>query len=190
MPLIDPRFIEDRQRYPHRPWLREQSIWAVLIYRFGRQNENRKRGMIRWILDRIYWMLFRFAETITGISIPKTVDVGGGLRIHHFGCIFVNGKATIGNHCTLRQGVTIGSRHDDGPVPVIEDDVDIGAFAQILGGVRIGHGAKIGAMSVVLVNVPSGATAVGNPARIIMPNFRESASPDLPASPFLIVEPK
>jgi serine O-acetyltransferase len=55
----------------------------------------------------------------------------------------------------------------DGPVPVLEDDVELGAYAQILGGVRIGRGARIGAMSVVLCDVPPGATAVGVPARIV-----------------------
>ena len=73
----------------------------------------------------------------------------------------------IGANCTLRQGVTIGNRVDDGPVPVIEDDVELGAYAQILGGVRIGRGAKIGAMSVVLCDVPPGTVAVGVPARVI-----------------------
>jgi serine O-acetyltransferase len=64
--------------------------------------------------------------------------------------------------------VTIGSRVDGGPVPVLEDDVDLGAYAQVLGDVRVGKGAKIGAMSVVLCDVPAGATAVGVPARVIL----------------------
>ena len=67
----------------------------------------------------------------------------------------------------MRQGVTIGNRFDGGEVPIIEDDVEFGAYAQVLGGVRVGKGAKIGAMSVVLCDVPCGATAVGIPARII-----------------------
>jgi serine O-acetyltransferase len=167
MPLLDPRFRDDLRRYPRRPWFREQSIWAIAIYRFGRQNELRRPGLVRWIVDRLYWPTYRVVETLTGISIPKTVDVGGGLRIHHFGCIFVNGASTIGRNCTLRQGVTIGNRHDNGPVPVVDDDVDFGAFAQVLGGVRIGSGARIGALSVVLSDVPPGATAVGAPARMI-----------------------
>jgi serine O-acetyltransferase len=50
-------------------------------------------------------------------------------------------------------------------VPVIGDDVELGAYAQVLGGVRIGDGARIGAMTVVLTDVPAGATVVGNPAR-------------------------
>jgi serine O-acetyltransferase len=104
---------------------------------------------------------------LTGISIPKSVRVGPGLRIYHFGTIIVHADAQIGANCTLRHGVTIGNRIEDGPVPVIEDDVELGAYAQVLGGVRIGRGAKIGALSVVLCDVPPGAVAVGVPARII-----------------------
>jgi len=73
----------------------------------------------------------------------------------------------IGSNCTLRQGVTIGNRTEGGAVPVIEDDVEFGAYAQVLGGIRLGNGCKIGAMSVVLQDVPPGATAVGIPARVI-----------------------
>ncbi len=65
--------------------------------------------------------------------------------------------------------MTIGNREAGGPVPVLGDDVDVGAYAQLLGGIRIGHGCKIGAMSVVLCDVPDGATAVGAPARVILP---------------------
>ncbi|HCE07750.1 MAG TPA: serine acetyltransferase, partial [Oxalobacteraceae bacterium] len=71
------------------------------------------------------------------------------------------------SNCTLRQGVTIGNRQEGGPVPVLGDEVELGAYAQVLGGIRIGHGCKIGAMAVVLCDVPDGATAVGAPARII-----------------------
>jgi serine O-acetyltransferase len=89
------------------------------------------------------------------------------LRIWHFGNIFVNPDSVLGANCTLRQGVTIGNRVEGGPSPVLGDDVEVGAYAQILGGIKVGRGAKVGAMSVVLVDVPDGATAVGNPARII-----------------------
>jgi serine O-acetyltransferase len=157
----------DLKRYPRKPLFREQSIWAIAVFRFGQWNDRQRRGIVQWTLDKIYWLLFRIVETLTGISIPKMVEVGPGLRIHHFGNIFIHSNVHIGANCTLRQGVTIGNRHDDGPVPVLEDDVELGAYAQILGGVRIGRGAKIGAMSVVLRDVPPGATAVGVPARIL-----------------------
>ena len=73
----------------------------------------------------------------------------------------------IGQRCTLRQGVTIGNRKEGGPAPWIGDDVEFGAYAQALGGIRIGHGARIGAMAVVLEDVPDGGTAVGAPARLV-----------------------
>ncbi len=156
----------DLARYPRRPFLKEQSIWAIAVYRFGRWNQARRPGLSRWFLDRLYWLSFRVVETLTGISFTKDVEIGPGLRIWHFGNIFINPKVKIGANCTLRQGVTIGNRIDGGEVPIIEDDVEFGAYAQVLGGIRVGKGAKIGAMSVVLCDVPNGATAIGIPARI------------------------
>ena len=102
--------------------------------------------------------------------MPKTARIGPGLRIWHFGGIFVHSDVVIGSNCTLRQGVTIGNRHADGPVPVIGDNVEFGAYAQVLGGIRVGDNCQIGAMSVVLCDVPDGATAVGAPARIVFRN--------------------
>jgi serine O-acetyltransferase len=165
--MRDPDYQSDLARYPRRPFLKEQSVWAVAVYRFGRRVDRRKSGLLKWLGNRWYWFVYRVVETLTGISIPKSVEVGPGLRIYHFGNIFVHADTKIGANCTLRQGVTLGNRHDGGPAPVLEDDVDLGAYAQVLGGVRIGRGAKIGAMSVVLCDVPAGATAVGIPARVI-----------------------
>jgi serine O-acetyltransferase len=169
----------DLKRYPARPLLKEQSIWAIAVYRFGRRN-LRRRGMTRWVLDRVYWLVYRIVETLTGISFIRDCEIGPGLRIHHFGNIFIHRDVKIGANCTLRQGVTIGNRHEGGPVPVLEDDVEVGAYCQILGGVRIGRGAKLGAMSVVLCDVPAGATAVGVPARVILPNEVSRASSPCP----------
>jgi serine O-acetyltransferase len=165
--MHDPDWQADLARYPKRPWLKEQSIWAIAVYRFGRRNDARKSGVRRWVFDRFYWVAFRLIETLTGISLPKSAQIGPGLRIWHFGNIFVHAESRIGANCTLRQGVTIGARIDDGRVPIIEDDVEMGAYAQILGDVRIRKGAKIGAMSVVLCDVPPGTVAVGVPARVL-----------------------
>ncbi len=159
----------DRARYPERAFKREQSLWAIKVYRFGRGNDQRPPGIVRKINDRIYWFWFRIVETLTGCSFTKATEIGQGLRIHHFGNIFIHSGVKIGANCTLRQGVTIGNRVEGGPVPVIGDNVEFGAYAQVLGGIRIGDGAKIGAMSVVLQDVPSGATAVGIPAKILQP---------------------
>lgn len=171
-PMSD--FAADLARYPRRPFLKEQSIWALAWYRVGRRIDARPDGVIKTVGNAIYWPLHRVIETITGVSLPKGATIGPGLRIHHFGSIFVHSNAILGANCTLRQGVTIGVRIDGGPAPVLEDDVDCGAYAQILGGIRIGKGAKIGAMSVVLIDVHAGATAVGVPARILQPKLTDT----------------
>lgn len=166
----DPDWLADLQRYPaRRPMLKEQSLWAVWVYRFGRRLQRRPPGLVRRLLEVLYWLLFRLVETVTATSIPQSAVIGPGLRIWHFGGIFIHPEVQIGSHCTLRQGVTIGNREEGGAVPVIGDHVEIGAYAQILGGIRLGDGCRIGAMSVVLCDIPDGATAVGVPARIILP---------------------
>ena len=167
----DPDWAADLQRYAlRRPFLKEQSIWALWLYRHGRRLDRRPPGVARKVALALYWPLFRLVETATGVSLPKSARIGPGLRIWHFGNIFLHADTVIGANCTLRQGVTIGNRHPDGPTPVIGDNVEFGAYAQVLGGVRIGDNARIGAMSVVLCDVPDGATAVGAPARVIPGN--------------------
>ncbi len=159
----------DLKRYPNRPWLKEQSIYAIAVYRFGRHLDQRPIGVLKTVLTPCYWLAFRAVETLTGISLPKSARIGPGLRIWHFGNIFVHPDAVLGANCTLRQGVTIGNRHEGGAVPRLGDDVELGAYAQVLGNVQIGRAAKVGAMSVVLRDIPDRAVAVGNPARIIDP---------------------
>ena len=160
----------DLRRYPApRPFLKEQSLWAVWVYRFGRRVDRLPGGLRKKLSTVLYWLLFRVVETLLATSLPKTAVIGPGLRIWHFGGIFIHSDARIGAQCTLRQGVTIGNRVEGGPVPVIGNNVEFGAYAQVLGGIRIGNDCKVGAMSVVLSDVPDGCTAVGAPARIIRP---------------------
>jgi serine O-acetyltransferase len=162
----------DLKRYPaSRPMLKEQSLWAVWVYRYGRRVDRMGDGALKKLATVFYWLLFRLVETLTGVSLPKAAEIGPGLRVWHFGNIFIHPQARIGENCTLRQGVTIGNRVDDGPVPIIGDNVEFGAYAQVLGGIRIGNNCKIGAMALVLKDVPDGCTAVGAPARIIRPTL-------------------
>ena len=118
---------QDKARYPEHAFLREQSLWAIAVYRYGRTNDARPTGIIRTINDKLYWLLFRITETLTGIGLTKLTTVGPGLRIYHFGNIFIHSDVVIGANCTLRQGCTIGNREEGGPVPVLEDDVELGA---------------------------------------------------------------
>ena len=157
----------DLVRYPKNPFLREQSIWAIAIYRMGQGVNAWPQGVARHVVEPFYWLAFRIVETLTGCSFSKAVQIGTGLRIHHFGGIFIHDDVRIGRNCILRQGVTLGNRHPGGGVPLVGDDVEFGAYAQVLGAVKIGSRAKIGAMAVVVRDVPDGATVVGIPARVV-----------------------
>jgi len=162
---FDEDFQTDLARYPKGAFFREQSIWAIYVYRFGRR--ILQPGLARTMHNKLYSLLFLVVEAVTGISLPAEAEIGAGTHIHQFGCIFIHRSAIIGRNCTLRHGVTIGNTKGEGPVPVVGDDVEFGAHAQILGKVRIGNGAKIGAMSVVLRDVPPRGTAIGISAYII-----------------------
>ena len=115
---------------------------------------------------RVIVIRYRFWSVVSGADIPFTCAIGKGLLIPHPNGIVIHPEAIIGMNCLIMQQVTIGTL-EMGGVPVIEDQVDIGAGAKILGNVRIGKNAKIGANAVVLSDVPSGAVAVGVPARIV-----------------------
>jgi serine O-acetyltransferase len=105
---------------------------------------------------------------ITGIQIPRGCKIGPGLRIYHFGCLVLNPLTVIGKNCTLRHGVTIGNRNEIDDVPVLGDNVDIGAGAKVLGRIKIGNNVSIGANAVVITDVPDDHIAVGVPARVIL----------------------
>lgn len=105
-----------------------------------------------------------FSEWIIGVELRPKTKVGPGLSLYHGVGLVVNDHAVIGSGVKLRHGVTIGHGRTGGPCPVIGDRVDIGAGAILLGGITVGEDAVIAAGSVVVRDVPPGATALGNPA--------------------------
>jgi len=142
---------------------------ALAVHRFGNWRMTFGSFVARAPLSRIYKTMFRFVRNHYGIEIEYTVRLGRGVVIEHQSGIVVNGYATLGDGCILRQGVTIGNRRLDDPtgVPVFGREVNIGAGASVLGRITIGDGAQIGSNSVVVDDIPAGATAVGIPARIV-----------------------
>ena len=111
-------------------------------------------------------MIAYAARTLTGIEIHHAAQIGEGLFIDHGAGVVVGETAVIGDGVTLYQGVTLGGtgfatgkRH-----PTVQDNVTIGSGAKLLGPIEIGHGAKIGANSVVVRDVPPNSTVVGAPA--------------------------
>jgi serine O-acetyltransferase len=112
---------------------------------------------------RIFWWM---TNMIFGSEIAIGAKVGGGLYIPHpYG--IVAGVCEIGENVTLLQNVTIGVKNgSDAGIAVIGDNAFLSAGCVILGDVKIGKGATIGANSVVLSDVPDDAIAIGVPAKI------------------------
>ncbi|CCW10914.1 MULTISPECIES: serine O-acetyltransferase [Rhodococcus] len=106
-------------------------------------------------------------EWILGIEIPWKTKIGPNFVVYHGIGIVINDGTIIGRGVTLRHNVTLGTKTHGGPAPRIEDDVEIGASAIIIGDITIGRGAVVGAGAVVSKDVPAGAVVVGNPAQIV-----------------------
>ena len=122
---------------------------------------------LRW-LGRFISHLSRW---LTGIEIHPGATIGHRVFIDHGMGIVIGEMAEIGDECTIYQGVTLGGtslvkgakRH-----PTLGQGVIVGANAAVLGGFTVGDGARVGSGAVVTKPVPAGATAVGNPARVIV----------------------
>ncbi|MDK0864098.1 serine acetyltransferase [Clostridium perfringens] len=98
-------------------------------------------------------------------AIPYEAEIGENTLLGYSGLgIVIHKNAVIGKNCVISQNVTIGGTQGQKNVPVIEDNVEIGAGANIIGNVRIGSGAVIGAGAVVISDIPKNAIAVGVPA--------------------------
>jgi serine O-acetyltransferase len=116
-------------------------------------------------------ILRRLNLLITGADFVSGCDIGPGLLIRHPVGIVVGAGAVVGSHCTMLQQVTLGeadvSGRDPGHYPVVGDDVILGTGAKILGGIRIGDGAVVGANAVVTKDVGDFHVVVGVPAKSI-----------------------
>lgn len=114
-------------------------------------------------------LMLRHVTYKLGISIPPHAQIAEGFYIGHFGGIVVNEACVIGRNCNISQGVTLGqaNRGKRKGSPIIGNDVYIGPGAKIVGAVRVGNRAAIGANSVVTKDVPDNAVVVGVPGRVI-----------------------
>jgi serine O-acetyltransferase len=150
-----------------------RSTWEVLTCYPGLHALVLHRVAHRCWTHGFLWLgrfISNIARFLTGIEIHPGAKIGRRVFIDHGMGLVVGETAEIGDECTIYQGVTLGGtslargakRH-----PTLGRGVIVGANAQVLGGFTVGDGARVGGGSVVVKPVPPGATAVGNPARII-----------------------
>jgi serine O-acetyltransferase len=161
-------------------------LHAIMAHRLAHQ---------LWV-SHFYWLgrlVSHFSRMLTGIEIHPGAKIGRRVFIDHGFGVVIGETAEIGDDCTIYQGVTLGGtrlykgtkRH-----PTLGKGVVVGAGAQVLGGFEVGDGARIGSNAVVVKPVPAGATAVGNPARIIEQEPTEQTLVTEPANPAYAVDPR
>lgn len=131
-------------------------VFAIAMFRGKRALQRMHVPVLPALLDRVCVLFFN-------VNLGNYTDIGGGLYLPH-GNVVVDGLVRIGRDCVIGPWVTIGTR---GSVagPNIGNGVFIGTGAKLLGGIRVGDRAKIGANAVVLDDVEAGSTVVGIPAR-------------------------
>jgi serine O-acetyltransferase len=120
------------------------------------------------------------SRAVTGIEIHPAAEIGSDFFIDHGSGVVIGETAEIGDRVTLYQGVTLGGtgfargkRH-----PTVGDDVTIGSGAKLLGPVTVGRGAKVGANTVVIEDVPTNSTVVGNPGHPVRVEGKRPEGPD------------
>lgn len=140
------------------------SLMALIIHRFAHYFINSR-------LSFVAWPLYSLNVMITGADIVPRSEIGPGCLLGHAPGMIIS--ARIGSNATLlaRCGIGGGKRVGDigaGPgLPILGDNVTVCANASIMGPIRIGDGAVVGACSLVLHDVPPGATVIGVPGRIL-----------------------
>jgi serine O-acetyltransferase len=132
---------------------------AMILYRWMQWAQRRRLVPLA--------MLFNKMNVVFGnCVIGRGADFKEGFVLVHSLGVVINTSVRGGKNVVIEHQVTIGA--EKGESPVLGDNVFIGAGARIIGAVRVGTGAKVGANAVVLDDVPEGATAVGVPARVIL----------------------
>ena len=146
------------------------ALWAIACYRLGNWlNVSRPPLPIRVPLKLVSFIANKLCEIVMEMCIDSQASIGEGLYISHIGGVHINPQAVLGKNCDIAHRVTIGtSAMGRQGAPVLGDDVYVGTGATIVGKIKVGSGAKIAANTLVIGNVPEGATVMGVPGRIIM----------------------
>ena len=135
-------------------------VHALLAHRFAHALHQARIPFVPRVIAAV-------ARSLTGIEIHPAAQIGAGFFIDHGMGVVIGETAEIGTDVTLYQGVTL-----------VQDNVTIGSGAKLLGPITIGHGARIGANTVVIHDVPPNSTVVGNPGHPVRVEGRRPEGPD------------
>lgn len=159
----------------------EPGLWAVWTHRFGNWRMGIKIKILRLPFSILYKLFYYWLTWFLGIKLDYTVKLGRRVRLWHNGGMIL-GAREIGDDVHIRQNTTIGlaSREDLNAKPIIGNAVEIGTGAVIVGYIRIGDGAVIGANAVVTKDVPPFTMVGGVPAKVIktLPRPEHTPAPE------------
>lgn len=168
-------FSQDMARYRAKGYRGKElwmnaAVWSIACYRLGNWlHTARPNILIRIPLKVVSYCLLKWCEVFMEMCIDPQATIGPGFYIGHIGGVHINPQAVLGANCDLAHRITIGaSAMGRQGAPVLGDEVYIGTGATLLGKIKIGSGAKIAANTLVITNVPAGATVMGVPGRIIL----------------------
>jgi serine O-acetyltransferase len=147
-------------------WGADPGLWALSARWFGEWAGTLPVAPLRRVGSKIYGAMLLFVQVTTGNVIYREVKLGKNVDLRGARNLLIHPGVEIGDRCRIGSGVTLGTNERFKPgAPKVGRDVIIENGAKILGPVTIGDGAIIRANSLVLTDVPPGATAVGVPAR-------------------------
>jgi serine O-acetyltransferase len=183
MPKLSGLIQQLRKDYrKHEASLQNPALWAVAVYRFGVWSAELD-GIPGVVASKVYGALQMGVQLTTGIVFNREAKVGEDFHLIHWGNTKIHPGVVMGDRCGIMHDVTLGTNMERDGAPRLGDDVFVGAGAKILGPIRIGNGARIAANSLVLSDVPDGATAVGVPARVMTYSPRIGAGGGTAPSP-------
>lgn len=177
-------FEELRRDYArHGSSLRNTAFWAIAVYRFGTWSLALRSPFARKLTGAIYGLLFLFVDMASGIQLNREARIGKDFHLIHSGNVKIHPQSVIGDRVGIMHDVTLGTNMDRVGAPTLGNDVFVGAGAKILGPVHVGDGARIASNSLVISDVPAGATAIGVPARAMRYTGRAEEAKAATASP-------